>query len=131
MSIWVIDQRVPIFVVFLQPSHNLHIEVLRRPFESTQYVSIRYTERLVEGGIEPSVDSVGDSYDNALAEMIIGLYKTELIRQRDPWGSIEPVELGTPDWVDWFNIVRAERRRAAGGEGRRVLSKLPESAKAA
>jgi len=59
--------------------------VLRRPLETTQYVSIRYTERLAEAGIEPSVGSVGDSYDNALAESINGLYKTEVIRRRGPW----------------------------------------------
>ena len=71
-----------------------------------QYVSIRYTERLAEAGIEPSVGSVGDSYDNALAETIIGLYKTELIRQRGPWRGIDAVELGKLEWVDWFNHRR-------------------------
>jgi transposase InsO family protein len=71
-----------------------------------QYVSIRYTERLSEAGIEPSVGSVGDSYDNALAETIIGLYKTELIRQRGPWKHIEDVEFATLEWVDWFNNRR-------------------------
>jgi putative transposase len=71
-----------------------------------QYVSIRYTERLAEAGIEPSVGSVGDSYDNALAETIIGLYKTELIRQRGPWRMIDEVEYATLEWVDWFNNRR-------------------------
>ena len=71
-----------------------------------QYVSIRYTERLAEAGIEPSVGSVGDSYDNALAETIIGLYKTEVIRQRGPWRGIEAVEFATLEWVDWFNHRR-------------------------
>jgi putative transposase len=71
-----------------------------------QYVSIRYTERLAEAGIEPSVGSVGDSYDNALAETINGLYKTEVIRQRGPWRHIEAVELATLEWVDWFNHRR-------------------------
>jgi transposase InsO family protein len=71
-----------------------------------QYVSIRYTERLAEAGIEPSVGSVGDSYDNALAETIIGLYKTELIRQQGPWRTLEAVELATLVWVDWFNHRR-------------------------
>ena len=71
-----------------------------------QYVSIRYTERLAEAGIEPSVGSVGDSYDNALAETIIGLYKTELIRQRGPWRTIDDVEYATLEWVDWFNHRR-------------------------
>jgi putative transposase len=72
----------------------------------TQYVSIRYTERLVEAGIEPSVGSVGDSYDNALAETINGLYKTEVIHRRGPWRTMEAVELATLDWVDWFNNRR-------------------------
>jgi transposase InsO family protein len=68
-----------------------------------QYVSIRYTERLAEAGIEPSVGSVGDSYDNALAESVIGLFKTELIRRRGPWRGLEAVEFATLEWVDWFN----------------------------
>ena len=68
-----------------------------------QYVSIRYTERLAEAGIEPSVGSVGDSYDNALAETINGLYKAEVIHRRGPWRNMAAVELATLDWVDWFN----------------------------
>ena len=80
--------------------------LLRRPLESAQYVSIKYTERLVEAGIEPSVGSVGDSYDNALAESINGLYKTEVIRRRRPWKSLEAVEFATLEWVDWFNHRR-------------------------
>ena len=72
----------------------------------SQYLSIRYTERLVEAGIEPSVGTVGDSYDNALAESIIGLYKTEVIRPRGPWRDLEPVEYATLEWVDWFNHRR-------------------------
>jgi transposase InsO family protein len=71
-----------------------------------QYLSIRYTERLAEAGIEPSVGSVGDSYDNALAESVIGLYKTEVIRKRGPWRNLEAVEFDTLDWVDWFNNRR-------------------------
>ena len=71
-----------------------------------QYLSIRYTERLVEAGIAPSVGSVGDSYDNALAESVIGLYKTEVIRRQGPWRSLETVELKTLEWVDWFNTRR-------------------------
>ena len=67
---------------------------------------IRYTERLRDAGIEPSVGSVGDSYDNARAETIIGLYKTAVIRRRGPWRSIEAVEFATLDWVDWFNHRR-------------------------
>jgi transposase InsO family protein len=71
-----------------------------------QYVSIRYTEPLVEAGIEPSVGSVGDSYDNALAETINGLYKAEVIHRRGPWRSLETVEFATLEWVDWFNHRR-------------------------
>jgi transposase InsO family protein len=85
----------------------------RRPAErlvhhsdrGSQYVSIRYTERLAEAGIEPSVGSVGDSYDNALAETINGLYKAEVVHRR-PWRSREELELATLRWVDWFNHRR-------------------------
>lgn len=72
----------------------------------SQYVSIRYTERLGEAGVEPSVGSRGDSYDNALAETINGLYKTELIHKRGPWKNRESVELATLEWVSWFNHQR-------------------------
>jgi putative transposase len=87
----------------------------RRPAESglihhsdrgVQYVSIKYTERLAEAGIEPSVGSIGDSYDNALAETINGLFKTEVIRRRGPWRSLEAVEFATLEWVDWYNNRR-------------------------
>jgi transposase InsO family protein len=71
-----------------------------------QYLSIRYTERLTAAGAEPSVGSVGDSYDNALAESIIGLYKTEVIHPRGPWRHLEAVEYATLEWVDWFNHRR-------------------------
>jgi len=71
-----------------------------------QYVSIRYTERLAEAGMEPSVGSVGDSYDNALAESVIGLFKTEVIRRRGPWRGLEDVEFATLDWVSWYNTQR-------------------------
>jgi transposase InsO family protein len=71
-----------------------------------QYVSIRYTERLAEAGIEPSVGSVGDSYDNALAESVIGLYKTEVIHRQGPWRNLDSVEFATLNWVDWFNNRR-------------------------
>jgi putative transposase len=72
----------------------------------SQYLAIRYTERLKEAGIEPSVGSVGDSYDNALAETINGLYKAELIHRRGPWRSVGQLELATLEWVDWFNNRR-------------------------
>ena len=72
----------------------------------SQYLAIRYTERLAEAGIEPSVGSVGDSFDNALAETVIGLFKTEVIRRRGPWRSLEAVEFATLEWVHWFNHRR-------------------------
>ena len=72
----------------------------------SQYVSIRYSERLAEAGVEPSVGSKGDSYDNALAETINGLYKTEMIHRRGPWKTKEAVELATLEWVSWFNHHR-------------------------
>ncbi len=71
-----------------------------------QYLSIRYTESLKDVGIEPSVGTVGDSYDNALAETINGLYKTEVIRPNGPWRNLEEVEFATLEWVDWFNHRR-------------------------
>ena len=72
----------------------------------SQYLSIKYSERLAEAGIESSVGSVGDSYDNALAETINGLYKAEVIHRRGPWRSMEAVEFATLEWVDWFNNRR-------------------------
>ena len=80
--------------------------MLRRPHESTQYLSIRYTDRLAEAGIEPSVGSTGDSYDNALAESVIGLFKTEEIYRRGPWKGLEDVEFATLEWVAWYNHRR-------------------------
>ena len=80
--------------------------MLRRLLEPSQYLAIRYTERLGEQGAVNSVGSKGDSYDNALAETIIGLYKTELIRRRGPWKGIDDVEYATLEWVDWFNHRR-------------------------
>jgi len=88
------------------PCTHLQLEVLRRPLDSAQYLSIRYTERLAEAGAVTSVGSRGDSYDNALAETIFGLYKTELIRRRGPWKGIDDVEYSTLEWVDWFNHRR-------------------------
>ena len=72
----------------------------------SQYLSIKYTERLADAGIEPSVGSAGDSYDNALAETINGLYKAEVVHRRGPWRSFEAVEFATLEWVDWFNHRR-------------------------
>ena len=80
--------------------------VVHHTDRGSQYTSIRFTERLAQAGIQPSVGAVGSSYDNALAETINGLYKTELIRPRKPWRTIEEVELATAEWVDWFNHRR-------------------------
>ena len=81
-------------------------DLIHHSDRGSQYVSIRYTERLAEAGIDPSVGSKGDSYDNALAETINGLYKAELIHRRGPWKSMESVELATLEWVSWFNHQR-------------------------
>ena len=81
-------------------------ELIHHSDRGSQYLSIRYTERLKQAGLEPSVGSVGDSYDNALAESIIGLYKTEVIRRRGPWRDIEAVDFATLEWVHWFNHRR-------------------------
>jgi len=72
----------------------------------SQYLAIRYSDRLIEAGVEASVGSVGDAYDNAMAETVNGLYKTELIHKRGPWRSLEAVEYATLDWVHWFNNIR-------------------------
>ena len=84
-----------------RPLH--HGGLVHHSDRGSQYVSIKYTERLAEAGIEPSVGSVGDSYDNALAETINGLYKAEVIHRCGPWRNFEVVEFATLEWVDWFN----------------------------
>jgi putative transposase len=81
-------------------------DVVHHTDRGSQYTSIHFSERLAEAGIQPSVGAVGSSYDNALAETINGLYKTELIRPRKPWRTFEEVELATAEWVDWFNHRR-------------------------
>lgn len=81
-------------------------ELVHHSDRGSQYVSIRYSQRLGEAGIEPSVGSTGDSYDNALAETINGLYKAEIIHRRGPWKTREAVELATLEWVSWFNHHR-------------------------
>jgi putative transposase len=109
-------------------------ELIHHSDRGSQYLSIRYSERLEEVTIRPSVGSVGDSYDNALAETINGLYKTEVIRHRGPWKQIEDVEYATLEWVDWFN-----HRRLLEPIGyispveyeRRYYESIQESAKAA
>ena len=80
--------------------------VVHHSDSGSQYLSIRYSERLAEIGAQPSVGSVGDSYDNALAETIIGLFKTEIIHHRGPWRNLDAVEYATLEWVDWFNHQR-------------------------
>lgn len=87
-----------------QPDRNQSL--IHHSDRGSQYVSIRYSERLAEAGIEPSVGSKGDSYDNALAETINGLYKAEVIHRRSAWKTIESVELATLEWVAWFNHHR-------------------------
>jgi putative transposase len=86
-----------------QPDRN---SLIHHSDRGVQYLSIRYTERLTEAGIEPSVGSKGDSYDNALAETINGLYKAEVIHRRGPWKTTEAVEIATLEWVSWFNHHR-------------------------
>ena len=86
--------------------------MLLRPVESAQYLSIRYGERLAANAAVASVGSRGDSYDNALAETIIGLYKTELVRHRGPWRGLDDLELATLEWVDWFNNRRIHHHNA-------------------
>lgn len=81
-------------------------EVIHHSDKGSQYTSIRYTDRLVQAGCNPSVGSTGDSYDNALAESVIGLYKTELVHRRGPWRTIDDLELATLEWVDWYNNRR-------------------------
>ena len=80
--------------------------MLHRLVEPGQYTSFAFTDRLIEAGVDASVGSVGDAYDNALAESQIGIYKTELIRPEGPWHGVEHVELDTLAWVDWFNTER-------------------------
>ena len=81
-------------------------ELVHHSDRGSQYVSIRYTERLAEAGIEPSVGSVGASYDNAPAETVIGPFKTEVIHRRGPWRSFRAVEVATLEWVGCFNNRR-------------------------
>jgi putative transposase len=109
---WRVAKRAETGLVLDALEQALHA---RRPVEGglihhsdrgVQYVSITYTERLAEAGIAPSVGSVGDSYDNALAETVIGLFKAEVVRRQGSWRSLEAVEFATLDWVDWFNHRR-------------------------
>jgi len=90
----------------LHARHPIDGDLIHHSDRAAQYVSIRYTERLAQAGIVPSVGSVGDSYDNALAETVIGLFKTEAIHRRGAWRSLDAVEYATLEWVDWFNHRR-------------------------
>ena len=94
------DLRLPVGI------NNSCQRLLRRPVESAQYLSIKYAERLADAGLEPRVGTVGDSYDNALAETMIGLFKAEVIHRLGPWKSADAVEWETLKWVDWFNNRR-------------------------
>jgi putative transposase len=80
--------------------------VLHPPVESGQYTSIAFTTRLIQAGVDASVGSVGDAYDNALAETTVGLFKTEWINRRGPWRNLDHVEIATLEWVDWYNHRR-------------------------
>ena len=80
--------------------------MLRRSIEPSQYTSIAFTERLAAIGVSPSIGTVGDAYDNALAETVVGLYKTELINLNKPWKTVEEVEIATLHYLDWFNNDR-------------------------
>jgi len=99
--------------VVVPPAH-LPIEVLRRPVEFTQYTSIAFTDRLIQAGADPSVGSVGDAYDNALAETTIGLYKTECTRPGSPFHTgittLGELEAATAAWVHWYNTARLMHR---------------------
>ena len=101
------DFRLPVFVIYTSIKG-----VLRRPVESAQYLAVRYTERLAQAGIDASVGSVGDSYDNALAESVIGLFKTEVINFFGTWKTIRQVEWETLNWVNWYNTERLHARSA-------------------
>ena len=92
------DFRLPVFVVYTSING-----VLRRPVEFAQYLPTKYTERLADAGLEPSVGTFGCSYDNALNETMIGLFKAEVIHILGPWKSADAVERETLIWVDWFN----------------------------
>jgi putative transposase len=89
-----------------RPITHLPVEVLRRPVEPGQYVAIRYTERLAEIDAVASIDSVGDSYDNAMAEAFNSLFKAELVRNKGPWCSIDDLELAVAEYIDWYNHRR-------------------------
>ena len=87
-------------------AHDQTGDMIHHSDRGSQYLSIRYTERRADAGIEPSVGSVGEAYDNALAETVIGLDKTEVIHKRGPWRNLDSVEFATLEWVDWFNNRR-------------------------
>ena len=89
-----------------RPIEHLLLEVLRRSVETAQYTSIRYSERLTQAGALASIGTVGDSYDNAQAETLIGLYKLECVRHEGPWRGADDLELATLSWVHWFNHYR-------------------------
>jgi putative transposase len=88
------------------PITTPHLEVLRRPPEFAQYTSIRYSDRLDDVGIAASIGSVGDSYDNAMAEALNGTFKAELVKLHGPWRSRQQLEIAIIEWIDWYNATR-------------------------
>ena len=88
--------------------------MLHRPVEPKKFLSIVYTDRIGELGARPSTGTVGDSFDNALAEAVNGLYKTELVKRQRPWKGFDDLEIATAEWVDWFNCETAQ---ASAGQG--------------
>ena len=106
MAMWCLEYTLDALVQALHARRPTKGGLIHHRDRGRQYVAIRHTEWLLEAGIEPSVGSKGDSYDNALAESINGLYKAELIHRRAPWKTREAVELATLEWVSWFNHHR-------------------------
>lgn len=112
VSVWVVDRRAPIFVVYLRPSHNLHIEVLRRSLESTQYTSIAFGMRCKQAGVRPSMGSVGDCFDNAMCESFFATLECELI-DRNTFRSHAEAKLAIFEFIEgWYN---PHRRHSALG----------------
>ena len=95
-----------------RPIVHLHVEVLRRPVDSAQYTSIRYSDRLAEMNVSAAVGSRGDSYDNAMAESLNGTFKAELIKLHGPWRTRDATEIAIIEWIDWYNAVRLPTARS-------------------
>lgn len=106
-------------------SNHLQVEVLRRPHDFAQYTAIRYAERLTDAKALASIGTVGNSFDNAMAESVIGLYKTECVRREGPWRGVDDLELATLNWVWWFNQTRLHSQLE--GPPSRVRDQLAQS----